>query len=158
MDSSWAPQDGEEWELRRDDDGFTYKILKRQRLTDPSAPVSQLPFTDPKVEAKQRRERKRNTLLKLKNQYQNEIHKWEVLSNTLHSMEEKTKEVNQAASYLGSSNSSVVKKSEDSSGSLVDELLLQVKEMGCSGFRVLFFFRSLPCLVCEYFRRRHKRQ
>jgi hypothetical protein len=73
-------------------------------------------------------------------------------------MEEKTKEVNQAVSYLGSSNSSVVKKSEDSSGSLVDELLLQVKEMGCSGFRVLFFFRSLPCLVCEYFRQRHKRQ
>lgn len=127
MDLAWTPQDGEEWELRHDDDGFTYKILKRQRLTDPSAAVSQLPFTDPKVEARQRRERKRNTLLKLKNQYQNEIHKWEVLSNTLRSMEEKTKEVNQAVSYLGSSNSSVVKKSEDSSGSLVDELLLQAE-------------------------------
>ncbi|XP_011003115.1 PREDICTED: uncharacterized protein LOC105109944 [Populus euphratica] len=127
MDLACAPQDGEEWELRHDDDGFTYKILKRQRLTDPSAAVSQLPFTDPKLEAKQRRERKRNTLLKLKNQYQNEIHKWEVLSNTLRSMEEKTKEVKQAASYLGSSNSSVVKKSEDSSGSLVDELLLQAE-------------------------------
>lgn len=147
MDSAWAPQDGEEWELRHDDDGFTYKILKRQRLTDPSDAVSQLPLADPKAEAKRRRERKRNTLLKLKNQYQSEIHKWEVLSNTLRSMQEKNKEVNQAALYLGSSNSSVVKKSEDSSGSLVDEFLLQVKEMGCSGFRVLFFFLSLPCLV-----------
>ena len=156
MDSAWAPQDGEEWELRHDDDGFTYKILKRQRLTDPSAAVSQLPLADPKAEAKRRRERKRNTLLKLKNQYQSEIHKWEVLSNTLRSMQEKNKEVNQAASYLGSSNSSVVKKSEDSSGSLVDEFLLQVKEMGCSGFRVLFSFFTL--FGFEYFRQGLKRQ
>ncbi|CAK7328151.1 unnamed protein product [Dovyalis caffra] len=127
MESAWAPQDGEEWELRHDADGFTYKILKRQRLADPSVAVSQLPLTDPKVEEKQRRERKRNILLKLKNQYQNEIHKWEILSNNLRSIQEKSKQGDQAASFLGSSNSSVVETNDDSSGSLVDELLLQAE-------------------------------
>ena len=38
----------EDWELRHDEDGFTYKILKCQRLLDPV----QISLSNPKVKEK----------------------------------------------------------------------------------------------------------
>ena len=40
----------EDWELRRDADGFTYKILKCHRLLDPEIPIS-----NPKAEEKRQK-------------------------------------------------------------------------------------------------------
>ncbi|KAJ4827551.1 hypothetical protein Tsubulata_004769 [Turnera subulata] len=68
----WLPKDGDKWELRHDDDGFTYKILKRLRLSDTPAPPPSS-TADPEAREKNRRECKRNTLLKLRKRYQEEI-------------------------------------------------------------------------------------
>lgn len=142
MDSAptaWAAEDaGEEWELRHDDDGFTYKILKRQRLSDPAAIAadSQRHSTDPKAQEKHRRQRKRNTLLKLKTQYQKEIDQWELLSNNLRTTQERTsqelesqkqqKEPDSTTAPFPESTSSAVKETGNPCGSLIDELLRQV--------------------------------
>ncbi|KVI09173.1 uncharacterized protein LOC112524137 [Cynara cardunculus var. scolymus] len=76
----------EEWELINDD-GFVYKRLKRPRV-HPTAAAAQRP--DPEAEAKAYRERKKTVLLKLKTKYQQEIHHWEDLSNTLKSLQDRT--------------------------------------------------------------------
>ena len=52
----------EDWELRHDEDGFTYKILKRQHLLNPE----QIPLSDPKAEEKHRKQQRKKILLKLK--------------------------------------------------------------------------------------------
>ena len=54
--------ENEDWELRHDEDGFTYKILKRQRLLDPE----QIPLSDPKAEEKHRKQQRKKILFKLK--------------------------------------------------------------------------------------------
>lgn len=76
----------EDWELVNDDD-FIYKRQKRQRLD--SAPAA-VPPPDPAAEAIARRERKKKTLLKLKTKYEQEIHHWELLSNTLQALQDRT--------------------------------------------------------------------
>lgn len=77
----------QDWDLI-DDDGFVCRRLKRTRLdptTVSSAPTD--PPPDPAAEAKARRERKKNTLLKLKEKYQKEIDQWDILSNTLQALQ-----------------------------------------------------------------------
>lgn len=139
--SAWNAED-DEWELFNDD-GFIYKRKKRRRLAnDPAAVVDvskkRDPVVDPEVEEKQRKERKRKALLKLKKKYQREIDQWELLSNTLSEMQEKLtlrcreqREEGErrgvgeeTTSVLGPSG--VVQRTDDASGSLLDELLLQV--------------------------------
>ncbi|KAI3665989.1 hypothetical protein L6452_44627 [Arctium lappa] len=77
----------EDWELINDD-GFVYKRLKRLRLhpTTSAAP----PPPDPAAEERNRKERKKKILSKLKTRYQNEIHHWELLSNTLKALQNRT--------------------------------------------------------------------
>ncbi|KAL8156638.1 hypothetical protein AgCh_001644 [Apium graveolens] len=62
-------------------DGFVYKRNKRPRL-DITAATS-APPPDPLVEDNNRKIRRRNALLKLKEKYQAELSRWELLSNTL---------------------------------------------------------------------------
>uniref|UniRef100_A0A2P2MYU9 Uncharacterized protein n=1 Tax=Rhizophora mucronata TaxID=61149 RepID=A0A2P2MYU9_RHIMU len=129
--------EGEDWELRHDDDGFTYKILKRRRLaTDPPPAGPQSPPRDPRIEEQRRRERKRRTLVKLKGRYKKEIDRWELLSSTLLSLQGRANErleVGKRRTELDQTGlltelgSGVEKGTEDTGGSLVDELLVQAE-------------------------------
>lgn len=80
----------DEWELINDD-GFVYKRKKRPRL-DITA-TSSAPPPDPLVEDKNRKIRRRNALLKLKDRYQAELFRWELLSNTLRDLNLQTQNV-----------------------------------------------------------------
>lgn len=122
----------DEWELCNDD-GFVYK--RKKRRLDPDAAAARLSSAvDVAQEAamKQRRERKRRTLLKLKDKYQREIDQWEYLSSTLRAMEERAcrlrREQEQARERTAplASPSPTTKGTVSVGGSLVDELLLQV--------------------------------
>ncbi|MFS8025254.1 hypothetical protein Hanom_Chr16g01472811 [Helianthus anomalus] len=72
------------WELINDD-GFAYRRLKHLRPEF----AADLP-PDPAAEAKAHRERKKNLLLKLKTKYQQKIDHWELLSNTLQALKDRT--------------------------------------------------------------------
>ncbi|TXG54738.1 hypothetical protein EZV62_019994 [Acer yangbiense] len=116
----------DEWELCNDD-GFVYKRKKR-RLDDPPPPP-QLP--DPEAEERERRQRKRKALLNLKTHYQKEIDHWDVLSNTLRDLQEKTQQrrhqgIREMDSFLGSA-SKLVQETQVGHESLVDELLLKTE-------------------------------
>ncbi|KAG7558988.1 hypothetical protein ISN45_Aa05g006000 [Arabidopsis thaliana x Arabidopsis arenosa] len=79
----------EDWELYNDE-GFVYKRKKRSRIADAeetSKPPD--PELDPVLEERNRWIRKKRILLKLKRKYQSEIEQWEILSNSLNSMQEK---------------------------------------------------------------------
>ncbi|XVF24977.1 hypothetical protein REPUB_Repub13aG0173700 [Reevesia pubescens] len=120
------------WELCNDD-GFIYKREKRHRVLTEPAPLP----GDPEEEEKRRREWKRKNLLRVKEKYRKEIEEWKVLSNTLKAMQEKalrfqlqqqekmelreTEEKQKTASCSGS------EKKDNTSSSLVDELLLQAE-------------------------------
>ncbi|CAE6069858.1 unnamed protein product [Arabidopsis arenosa] len=84
-----AIDEDEDWELFNDD-GFVYKRKKRSRIADAeetSKPPD--PELDPVVEERNRRIRKKRILVKLKRKYQSEIEQWEILSNSLNSMQVK---------------------------------------------------------------------
>ena len=66
------------------DDGFVFK-RKRRRVDAPPPPPSE---PDQEAAEKFRRERKKQTLLKLKSKYEKEILQWESFSNTLRSMQQ----------------------------------------------------------------------
>ncbi|KAD3641121.1 hypothetical protein R6Q59_003749 [Mikania micrantha] len=78
----------EKWELVSDD-GFVYKRLKRQPVDSIITTVSTAPPSDPAAEERNRRERKKIMLLKLKTRYQEEIQNWEFLSNTLKALQDR---------------------------------------------------------------------
>ncbi|XP_076903768.1 uncharacterized protein LOC143558917 [Bidens hawaiensis] len=80
----------QDWELVNDD-GFIYRRLKRTHLN----PTTTVPPSDPATEAKARRDRKKKTLLTLKTKYQQEIHHWQLLSNTLHALQQQHSTLNQ---------------------------------------------------------------
>ncbi|CAH8266954.1 unnamed protein product [Arabidopsis lyrata] len=84
------PIDGDEdWELYNDD-GFVYKRKKRSRIADAEETLKPPdPELDPVVEERNRRIRKKRILVKLKRKYQSEIEQWEILSNSLNSMQVK---------------------------------------------------------------------
>ncbi|XP_076954358.1 uncharacterized protein LOC143628743 [Bidens hawaiensis] len=77
----------DDWELVNDD-GFIYRRPKRLRPESTVAAAD--PPPDPAAEAKARAERKKGLLLKLKTKYQQEIAHWELLSNTLRALQERT--------------------------------------------------------------------
>ncbi|XP_030953770.1 uncharacterized protein LOC115976565 [Quercus lobata] len=117
--------DDEEWELYNDD-GFVYKRKKRRLNPDEAALAARPPSMDPEAEERNRRERKRKTLLKLKERYQTEIDRWELLSNTLRAMEERARQ-RQEHEDTPSFSALPLSSPEIVNGSLVDELLLQVE-------------------------------
>ncbi|KAE8655666.1 RHO guanyl-nucleotide exchange factor 11 [Hibiscus syriacus] len=125
--SSETPDD--EWELCNDD-GFIYKRKKRRLvLTDP-APVT----ADLEEEETRRREWKRKNLLRVKEKYKKEIEEWEILSETLKSMQDKAsgfqiqqQERMRSRKTEGTASSSGSERKDNASGSLVDELLSQVE-------------------------------
>ncbi|KAJ7974668.1 putative Cryptic loci regulator protein 1 [Quillaja saponaria] len=137
MDSATPTWEDEEWELYNDD-GFVYKRKKR-RLdpADVAARFQSATDVDPEEEAKRRREWKRSILLKLQGKYQREIDQWDSLSSTLRAMEEKVhqlqqqrereREREQEQTALLASPSPPAMGAESVSGSLVDDLLLQVE-------------------------------
>lgn len=144
----WEADEG--WELYNDD-GFVYK--RKQRRRDPVAAEQPASSTDPEAEERNRKERKRRTLLKLKAQYQREIDQWELLSNSLRATEEKACHSQRQSSVLqkqqtereGLAQTAALGASpqylpEFVDGLLVDELLLQVI---CSVGRWLSAFGSL---------------
>ncbi|KAL6960328.1 hypothetical protein U1Q18_038291 [Sarracenia purpurea var. burkii] len=79
----------DDWEVINDD-GFVYKRKKRPRL-DPATTTSAAdpPPPDLAAEGRNRRERKRRALTKLREKYQREIDQWEHLSNMLRALKEK---------------------------------------------------------------------
>lgn len=120
--------DDEEWELYNDD-GFVYKRKKRRLNPDEAAlaaVAARSPSMDPETEERNRRERKRKTLLRLKERYQREIDRWELLSNTLRAMEERARQ-RQEHEETPSFGDLPLSSPEIVNGSLVDELLLQVE-------------------------------
>lgn len=139
-----AWEDDEDWELVNED-GFVFKRRKKRRV-DPSADSSlrappSASAADLQEDAeKLRRERKKKSLLKLKTQYQAEIDQWELLSSTLRAVEERTchlqeqqqqhrlnEQEREKTASLAGSGPSELQGAESVCGSVVDELLLQVK-------------------------------
>ncbi|XP_050221165.1 uncharacterized protein LOC126671436 [Mercurialis annua] len=131
--SSSMGKEGEDWELRHDEDGFTYKILTSNKMAEAVQP----PVTDRKAEERCRKLRKKNILIKLKSQYQKEIVQWELLSSTLLSMQDRANrqlQMQKEHQNLGhtalislESSSMPPQGKEKTYGSLVDELLLQAE-------------------------------
>ena len=118
------PLEDDEWEVCSDGD-FIYKRRKRHALDPP--PHGQ-PEPDPPAAAS----RKRKALLKLRDRYRKEIDHWEYLSNALLALEETTRQLRlqrgQATPSLYESSPSVVAPAMDyADGSIVDDLLLQVR-------------------------------
>lgn len=119
------PED-DEWELINDD-GFVYKRKKRSRL-DITATTS-APPPDPLVEENNRKIRRRNALLKLKDKYQAELFRWELLSNTLTDLNSQTQNAEKRFQKID-----VAQRGDDlsvefsgfSRCALVDDLLAQV--------------------------------
>ncbi|KAG6720077.1 hypothetical protein I3842_03G040500 [Carya illinoinensis] len=137
MNSATTSCEADEWELYNDD-GFVYK--RKKRRLDPAAAAQTPSNTDPEAEERNRRERKRATLLKLKARYQSEIDRWELLSDALRAMEEKYRHSQSQSSVrqqqlsereekepTASFSASSLHLPEFVNGSLVDELLLQVE-------------------------------
>lgn len=132
----------DDWELC-DDDGFVFK--RKRRLPNPHpSPAADV---DNSAALLQRRDRKRRTLLKLKDKYQREIQQWDLLSNDLRQMEARAnqlrKEQEEArerehASPLASSPSPFTKGKASAVGSLLDELTLHVIYSFCDIIIELF--------------------
>ncbi|CAH8360935.1 unnamed protein product [Eruca vesicaria subsp. sativa] len=79
----------EDWALCNDE-GFVHKRVKRSHISsygDSSQPVE--PELNPAVKERNRRIRKKRTLVKLKRKYQREMDQWEILSNRFSAMQEK---------------------------------------------------------------------
>ncbi|KAF7819510.1 cryptic loci regulator [Senna tora] len=137
MDSATPSGQDDEWELCNDD-GFVFKRKKRRLDPDAAAQAAALQLSssldlDHEAALKQRRERKRRNLLKLRDKYQREINLWEYLSNTLRTMEERAsqlrREQEQAREQTAmlASSSQTTEGTVSVGGSVVDELLLQVE-------------------------------
>ncbi|XP_074377929.1 uncharacterized protein LOC141719448 [Apium graveolens] len=102
------------------DDGFVYKRNKRPRL-DITAATS-APPPDPLVEDNNRKIRRRNALLKLKEKYQAELSRWELLSNTLRDLNLQTQNVEKRSEKIDV-------------GQRGDELSFEF--LGCSGCAIV---------------------
>lgn len=121
--------DPDEWELVNDD-GFVHKRKKRLHL-DPAAAAP--PPPDPAVERKYLRERKKGSLLKLRDKYSKEIVHWELLANTLKEMElnaqtqsMERQELHPTTSFAGASISEDHSASDSTRRKVVDDLISQV--------------------------------
>ncbi|XP_042498614.1 uncharacterized protein LOC122076990 [Macadamia integrifolia] len=120
-----AAWEEEDWELCNDD-GFVYKRKKRRQDTTPPPLLA----TDPEAEQRLLKERKKRSLLKLKNQYQREIDQWERMTHTLQAMENRTQPQpqTQPSSPPPPSSSMFSSRHSDSAfRQLIDDLLLQAE-------------------------------
>ncbi|KFK33670.1 hypothetical protein AALP_AA5G044400 [Arabis alpina] len=119
----------EEWELCNDD-GFVYKRRKRDDISDvgeTSKPPD--PELDPVVEERNRRLRKKRILLKLKRKYQREIDQWEIVSNNLNAIQEKSNRSQSTQRQEENTNPNITTSFPESSSSksMLDELLVMVE-------------------------------
>lgn len=119
---NWENED--EFELVNED-GFVYKRRKRSQLDPTASAAPQL--KDPTVEEKNRLERKKRALLKIKDKYQNEINHWELLSNTLKEMQQNQPQHHDSATVSFNSREPLVMSSDPTCRPLVDQLLTQVE-------------------------------
>ncbi|KAK7365208.1 hypothetical protein VNO80_14083 [Phaseolus coccineus] len=122
-------EDDHQWELCNDD-GFVFKRKRRRTEAPPPEEV------DETAAENLRRERKKQTLLKLRSKYEKEILHWESLSNTLRALQQRTtlhshhqqqqqqqqQPLNQAQSLPSTSSSTY-----SAGSSLLHDLLLQVE-------------------------------
>ncbi|XP_015064095.1 uncharacterized protein LOC107009300 [Solanum pennellii] len=115
---NWANED--ELELVNED-GFVYKRRKKFHLNPTAAPK----LKDPAVEEKNRLQRKKKVLMKIKERYQNEINQWELLSTTLSEMQQSQPTPYQERDTL--SFNPPVMSSDPTCQPLVDQLLTQVE-------------------------------
>ncbi|KAK4367421.1 hypothetical protein RND71_011213 [Anisodus tanguticus] len=121
MDSeNWENDD--EFELVNDD-GFVYKRRKKSSLDPTLSAAPKLP--DPAVEKKNRLERKKRALMKIKEKYEKEIQQWELLSNTFKAMQ-KNVETQQETTFTDSPDPPAT-SSDPTCSPLVDQLLAQVE-------------------------------
>ncbi|GAA0148159.1 hypothetical protein LIER_07680 [Lithospermum erythrorhizon] len=117
----------DEWEIINND-GFVYKRKKRRICPTSITASSAHPPTDPEIAEKKRRERKKNTLMKLKEKYYREISQWEILSNTFKTMQLKAKLIQETRQdHLCDDHHSSDCAREWFSGDVLDELLGQVE-------------------------------
>ncbi|XP_024975771.1 uncharacterized protein LOC112513664 [Cynara cardunculus var. scolymus] len=120
--------DDEDWELINDD-GFVYKRLRLHPTTSAAHP----PAADPAVVERNRNERKKTILAKLKTRYQKEIHDWELLSNTLQALQNRTKTQPPPSMSPDLSISQSPEHSSDSTfRDLTETLLIQVEAQEAS--------------------------
>lgn len=121
----------DEWELCYDD-GFVYK-RKRRRLNPPPPPP---PEADREAAEKLRKERKKQTLLKLKAKYEKEIVQWENLSNTLRSMQLSVPRLPQQQQLQQPDQTLSLPSTSSSAGSaLLSDLLSQVTSLPLRRFQ-----------------------
>ncbi|XP_074336468.1 uncharacterized protein LOC141673613 [Apium graveolens] len=116
----------EEGELINDD-GFVYKSNKRPRLD--IIAVTSAPPPDALVEDTNRKIRRRNAMLNLKQKYQAELSRWELLSNTLRDLNLQTQNVEKRSEKIdvGQRGDELSFEFSVYSGcALVDELLAHV--------------------------------
>ncbi|CAH8383418.1 unnamed protein product [Eruca vesicaria subsp. sativa] len=118
----------QDWVLCNDD-GFVFKRIQNSEPPgETSNPV--VPELDPAVVERNRRKRKKTTLLNLKSKYQREIHQWEILSNRFNATQEKASRFQttqereerlnaEAASFRDSR----ARENNNSASSFLDELL-----------------------------------
>ncbi|KNA23308.1 hypothetical protein SOVF_026050 [Spinacia oleracea] len=131
--TNWDP---DEWEIVNDD-GFVYKRKKR-RIDPTSFARAPDPEPDPALRIKEKRKNKRAALLKLKEKYLKEISGWDNLSNTLKAKQDsvisKREQVKKSSGEdkeggkLLEMGDKGFESVDNSSGSLLDELLKQVEE------------------------------
>ncbi|KAK4346253.1 hypothetical protein RND71_032592 [Anisodus tanguticus] len=114
---NWENDD--EFELVNDD-GFVYKRRKKSPLDPTLSAAPKLP--DPAVEKKNRLERKKRALIKIKEKYEKEIQQWELLSNTFKAMQQNV-ETQQETTVTDPPDTS----SNPTCSPLVDQLLAQVE-------------------------------
>ncbi|CAK8533797.1 unnamed protein product [Lathyrus sativus] len=115
----------EEWELCCDD-GLVFK-RKRGRFHPP--PESSSALEEKRLE-NLRRERKKQTLLKLKSKFEKEIVHWENLSNTLRSLQISSStqlQQQQEKQQILDQTPSLPSTSSSTQSSLLDDLLFQVE-------------------------------
>lgn len=117
----------EEWELCNDD-GFIYKRRKRvgEETIAGEASNPPDPELDPAEEERNRRKRKMKILLKLKRKYQKEIDHWEILSNNLCAMQEKSNKFPKISSSI-ETREHIGEDASSSRPSFIEELLSMVK-------------------------------
>ncbi|KAK4760295.1 hypothetical protein SAY87_005188 [Trapa incisa] len=97
MDLATAGGSDDEWELCNDD-GFIYK--RKKRRLDPSSTAR--PSADSgEEEEKFRRDRRKRTLLRIRERYQKELFLWEHLSNTCRAMQDSAEQIQREREDVG---------------------------------------------------------
>ncbi|XP_055803189.1 uncharacterized protein LOC129872285 [Solanum dulcamara] len=117
---------GNEEELELvNEDGFVYKRRKKFQLDPTTSAAPKL--KDPAIEEKNRLQRKKTALIKIKDRYQNEINQWELLSTTLTEMQQNQPKLHERDTVSFDSRDPPAMSSDPTCQPLVDQLLTQVE-------------------------------